>query len=94
MKLSLITDTVKPGAKAILTVASKFMSTIDLLATDTRNMLLRTGNDLSFDQVFNELDVYNQNRGDENQFFNPMVKWWGGPFYDTFVQKFLVNLMR
>ena len=73
------------GEKTTLTVASKFMSTIDLSATETRNILRKTGNGISSDDVFDELENFMSQWRPQSSDRSP---------YKTYVHEFSVNLPR
>ena len=88
----------KPGDDAILKVSSRPHSTVSLLAIDQRVLLLKTGNDLSLDEVFNDFDAYNLNNfgggpipfNDFALFRRPFIPW---PHYETYQQKFEVKFI-
>ena len=89
LEISLAESVVKPGANATFLLRTKCSSSVHMLATDSRTLLLKGGNDLSYDQVFNQLGMYNNQIRWETT-FEPI---WSkqGPHYYTFVEKFLVN---
>ena len=93
LEISLAESLVKPGANATFILETKCSSTVHMLATDSRSLLLKGGNDLSYDQVFNELGLYNKQNGnnEETQETTPGPTGYGPQSYDTFVKKFAVN---
>lgn len=69
-----------------LSIMSTVRSTVSLLAIDQRVLLLKTGNDLSLNEVFGDLDKYNRNGLDgyspiEDKFL-PRRPWWYSERYE------------
>lgn len=52
------TDETKPGDTVDLTITSKPNSYVGILGVDQRSLLLKSGNDLSHEQVYRELRSY------------------------------------
>lgn len=59
MNLSIAPKTCKPGENVSLTVISTVQSTVSLLAIDQRVLLLKSGNDLSLNQIYDDFSQYN-----------------------------------
>lgn len=90
MNLKLSQTNVKPGENVSLSIGSTLSSTVSLLAIDQRVLLLKSGNDLSRSDIFNDFDIYNnvQNIGFGFDSFRPF--FW----YETYEMKFAaVNLL-
>lgn len=59
IELNVTPDTAKPGQTVDINVKSNPKSYIGLLGIDQSVLLLRSGNDLAQDEVWNELDMFN-----------------------------------
>lgn len=96
VNLSLSNKTCKPGENITLSIASTLDSTISLLAIDQRVLLLKTGNDLSSDEIFDDFESYNLNYfgGDIliDRAMSPIRRPWF--WYPTYEQKFEVTLNK
>ncbi|XP_012527299.1 CD109 antigen isoform X2 [Monomorium pharaonis] len=58
--LKLTPEEVKPGDKVNLMISAKPNSFVGLLGVDQRSLLLKSGNDISYDQVHKELQSYDK----------------------------------
>ncbi|KAJ8680026.1 hypothetical protein QAD02_015813 [Eretmocerus hayati] len=57
------TDEVRPGGDVDLTISAKPNSYVGILGVDQRSLLLKSGNDISYDQVKKELMSYDMKDG-------------------------------
>ncbi|XP_071560506.1 thioester-containing protein 1 allele S3 isoform X2 [Temnothorax nylanderi] len=58
--LKVTPDEVEPGANVNIIISAKPNSFVGLLGIDQRSMLLKSGNDISYDQVYKELQSYDK----------------------------------
>jgi hypothetical protein len=93
LNLGISPTTCKPGDNVQLTIATTVNSTVSLLAIDQRVLLLKTGNDLSLNEIYDNFDQYNTNSlgifdGPFMARRRPFFPWiW----YDTYEMKFDVR---
>lgn len=95
LNLEISPTTCKPGETVQLSVQSTIQSTVSLLAIDQRVLLLKSGNDLSLNEIYENLDQYNSAFGggivfDDVPFLKrrPFFPWiW----YETYEMKFEVR---
>lgn len=95
MSLEISPSTCLPGGTASLTISSTLKSTVSLLAIDQRVLLLKSGNDVSQNEIFDELDKYNINDDVggggiilDVPFGIPRRPWF---WFETFEMKFNVS---
>lgn len=90
VNLAVSPTTCKPGENVSVSITSTIFSTVSLLAIDQRVLLLKTGNDLSNNEVFDSLNMYNSFWNNEEIFidFRPHFR----PFwFDTYEMRFEVS---
>ncbi|KAL0108702.1 hypothetical protein PUN28_014092 [Cardiocondyla obscurior] len=93
--LKVTPDEVAPGASVNLMISAKPNSFIGLLGVDQRSILLKSGNDLSYDQVYKELQSYDKAEASphEDAFFGrPLWRPGSGTADDVFQKTGVVIL--
>jgi hypothetical protein len=94
LNLAIAPTTCKPGENVQLTIGSTIQSTVSLLAIDQRVLLLKSGNDLTLDEVYGNLDEYNSQYFGGGDIFEGNVlnrqRKRGWFWYETYEMKFEV----
>lgn len=94
MNLAIFPTTCKPGENVKLTIGSTIQSTVSLLAIDQRVLLLKSGNDLTLNEIYGNLDEYNERFSGGGIGFDgplgPMIKRQPWFWFETYEMKFEV----
>lgn len=97
MNLGIFPTTCKPGENVQLSIGTTIQSTVHLLAIDQRVLLLKSGNDLTLNDIYGDFDEYNDRYGGGGDFFDQPLgpirrrPWF---WYETYDMKFeQVNLL-
>jgi CD109 antigen len=92
--LKITSDEVAPGASVNLMISAKPNSFVGLLGVDQRSLLLKSGNDISYDQVYKELQSYDKAEASPHadSFFGRLWRPGSGTADDVFQKTGVVIL--